>query len=121
MSKAKEIMQQMFDDSTGELLKPVRRTILQPQTDGSLMRSVIDKRGDIILEDVISSEQRLSLDARTKLGLSQGQFAALLGISVRTLHDWEQGRRAPSGAARTLLKIAALHPDVVQEVMQLPA
>ena len=39
-------------------------------------------------------------------------------VSVRTLHDWEQGRREPSGAARTLLKIAARHPEVVREVMQ---
>jgi putative transcriptional regulator len=39
---------------------------------------------------------------REKTGLSQPRFAALLGISVRTLQDWKQGRRAPSGAARTL-------------------
>ena len=44
---------------------------------------------------------------REKTGLSQSRFAQLLGVSVRTLQDWEQGRRAPSGAARTLLAIAA--------------
>src|SRR5258705_139879 len=43
---------------------------------------------------------------REKTGLSQERFAALLGVSIRTLQDWEQGRRAPSGAARTLLLIA---------------
>ncbi|MEK6288012.1 MAG: helix-turn-helix domain-containing protein [Acidobacteriota bacterium] len=43
---------------------------------------------------------------REKTGLSQERFATLLGVSVRTLQDWEQGRRAPSGAARTLLLIA---------------
>ena len=43
---------------------------------------------------------------REKTGLSQARFAALLGVSVRTLQDWEQGRRAPSGAARTLLLVA---------------
>ena len=47
---------------------------------------------------------------REKTGLSQKQFAELLGVSIRTLQDWEQGRRAPSGAARTLLRIAAKHP-----------
>ncbi len=41
-----------------------------------------------------------------KTGLSQNAFAELLGVSVRTLQDWEQGRREPCGAAKTLLKIA---------------
>ncbi|HEX6834020.1 MAG TPA: helix-turn-helix domain-containing protein, partial [Rudaea sp.] len=44
---------------------------------------------------------------RERAGLSQAKFASLLGVSVRTLQEWEQGRRAPSGAARTLLMIAA--------------
>src|SRR6266704_1682875 len=52
---------------------------------------------------------------RQKLGLSQSRFARLLGISVRTLHHWEQGTRTPSGAARVLLRVAALHPEAVLE------
>lgn len=47
---------------------------------------------------------------REKTGLSQERFATLLGVSVRTLQDWERGRRAPSGAARTLLLIAERNP-----------
>jgi len=47
---------------------------------------------------------------RESTGLSQPRFAELLGVSVRTLQEWEQGRRAPSGAARTLLLIAAKNP-----------
>jgi len=43
------------------------------------------------------------------------QFAEKLGVSKRTLQEWEQGRRQPSGAARALLKIATVRPDVVQE------
>lgn len=53
---------------------------------------------------------------REKTGLSQSKFATLLGVSVRTLQEWEQGRRAPSGAARTLLMIAAKNPRALIEV-----
>ena len=55
--------------------------------------------------------------ARMKCGLSQSQFAEALHISPRTLQQWEQGRRQPSGAAETLLKIVARHPEVLREVM----
>ena len=53
---------------------------------------------------------------RMKSGLSQAQFAAVLGVSKRTLEQWEQGRRKPSGAAKTLLRIAESHPVVLLEV-----
>src|SRR3972149_1030724 len=53
---------------------------------------------------------------RLKSGLSQAQFAAALGVSKRTLEQWEQGRRQPSGAAKQLLKIAERHPEVLIEV-----
>ncbi len=50
--------------------------------------------------------------------LSQGQFAKLLGISVATLQNWEQGRRMPEGAARVLLQVAAKHPEAVWDVVR---
>ena len=53
---------------------------------------------------------------RRTVGLSQARFAALLGVSVRTLQDWEQGRRVPTGAARTLLRVAEAHPEVLREL-----
>ena len=55
-------------------------------------------------------------EVRRKTGLSQSKFAALLGVSVRTLQDWEQCRRMPSGAARTLLLIAHRNPLALLEV-----
>ncbi len=54
---------------------------------------------------------------REKLGLSQGQFAALLGISARTLQNWEQGHRRPEGTARALLRVAERHPQAVLEAL----
>jgi len=56
------------------------------------------------------------IEARQKTGLSQSQFAALLGVSVRTLQGWEQGRKQPSGAARTLLAIASSNPKALLAV-----
>ena len=53
---------------------------------------------------------------RDKTGLSQPDFARLLGVSVRTLQEWEQGRRAPTGAARTLLQIANKNPKAWLDV-----
>ena len=55
---------------------------------------------------------------RAQYGLSQGEFAAMLGISVGTLRNWEQGRRAPEGPARVLLQVAAKHPGVVWHVVR---
>jgi putative transcriptional regulator len=56
--------------------------------------------------------------ARNKSGLSQAQFAELLGISVRTLQKWEQGKREPSGAAKSLIRIAQRHPEVLVDAMK---
>jgi len=56
--------------------------------------------------------------ARKNSGLSQIAFAELLGVSVRTLQGWEQGRKRPSGAARILITLAQRHPDILRELAQ---
>jgi len=56
------------------------------------------------------------LRVRLKCGLTQAQFAALLGVSKRTLEQWEQGRREPSGAAKTLIRVAELHPEILRQI-----
>lgn len=72
----------------------------------------IERRPD----GTIHRELALSVaDIRKRTALSQSEFAKVLGVSVRTLQDWEQGRREPSGAARTLLAIASRHPRVLKE------
>lgn len=55
---------------------------------------------------------------REAYDLSQAEFAALLGISVDTLQNWEQGRRTPAGPARILLQVVAKHPDAVWDVVR---
>ena len=70
--------------------------------------TVVTRRGQAVESPVA----RVRIMAR----LSQARFAALLGVSLRTLQDWEQGRREPSGAAKTLLRVAELHPEVLREL-----
>ena len=56
-------------------------------------------------------------ETRARTGLSQQEFAEVLGVSRRTLQEWEQGRRQPSGAARSLLAIASRRPEVLREIL----
>jgi putative transcriptional regulator len=56
-------------------------------------------------------------EARLKIGLSQSEFAKMLGVSLRTLQEWEQGRRTPSGAAKSLITIAIKNPKVLKELL----
>lgn len=67
---------------------------------------------------VRTTEVKLSTaaEARAKVGLSQSAFAQLLGVSLRTLQDWEQGRRRPAGAAQTLLRVASQYPEVLRDL-----
>ena len=68
-------------------------------------------------ERVTRVEVPAAADARARMGLSQSQFAALLGVSVRTLQNWEQGRTQPSGAAQTLIRVAIAAPQVLKAVV----
>ena len=63
---------------------------------------------------VTAIEVSAATEARNRVGMSQSEFAKWLGVSVRTLQDWEQGRREPSGAAKTLLRIASQNPEAVK-------
>jgi putative transcriptional regulator len=54
---------------------------------------------------------------RRRLGKSQSEFAAMIGVSVATLQNWEQGRRTPVGPARALLRVAAKNPRAVAEAL----
>jgi putative transcriptional regulator len=86
-----------------ELLESVREG-------GAILRGEQEASREFFLEDPDVRSLRESY------GLSQPKFAALLGISVGTLRNWEQGRRRPEGSARVLLRIVAKHPDAVLDV-----
>lgn len=98
---------------------------VKPLTDAQL--SAAESRRDLAAELLESVRQMKAgktqvvaspaIEARERTGLSQSQFAALLGVSVRTLQGWEQGRKQPSGAARTLLAIARANPKALLDVV----
>ena len=93
------------------MVKPIDAEVDQFQKD--LLESVRQmKAGKAARTTVVALTP--AADARAKVGVSQSEFAALLGVSVRTLQDWEQGRRESSGAAKTLLRVAARTPDAIR-------
>lgn len=92
-----------------------RKTEFHALPDGSTRRRVTRRDGTVEKDEIIPAVQAGVVAARAGTGLSQAQFAELLGVSVRTLQDWEAGRREPSRAAQTLLRIASKHPRIVRE------
>ena len=75
------------------------------------------KRGKMRPSRVIRFKPADIKAIREKLGVSQSEFALMIGVSVSTLQNWEQGRRQPDGPARALLKIAAENPEAVAEAL----
>jgi putative transcriptional regulator len=55
---------------------------------------------------------------RANLGKSQSEFARMIGVSIATLQNWEQGRRQPDGPARALLRVAAENPKAVAAALE---
>ena len=95
---------------------------MQDELFNELIASV--REGGAILRGEARPSRAFAVDGpnikriRANYRLSQGQFAALLGISVGTLRNWEQGRRTPDGPARVLLQVAAKHPEAVWDVVR---
>jgi len=86
------------------------RDVWQETLEGvKAIKSGKGKRRVVMLPDVQA--------IRESMGLSQSAFAAMLGVSPRTLQDWEQGRRKPCGPALSLLKVAAKRPDAIREAI----
>ena len=102
-------------EAAGQMKRGVwaRKTEFTKRKDGSMRRVVTRRDGTVEKDEIIPASEVSVRAARAATGLSQAAFAKLLGVSVRTLQEWEQGRRAPSGAAATLLRIAERHPEAL--------
>ena len=96
--------------------KWVRRTTFALLSDGSVRRRVERADGVVEKEEVLNGPRWEIMAARAQAGLSQSEFAQALGVSKRTLENWEQGRAEPTGAARQLLRLAARFPDTMTRI-----
>ena len=108
-------------DLNAELLKSIadvkagrwaRRTEFTPRADGGWRRRIVLSDGTVEKDEIVAATDWAQA-ARAGTGLSQAQFAKLIGVSLRTLQEWEQGRKRPSGPAAALLRIVARDPEVV--------
>lgn len=91
-------------DLNAELLESIRE-----MEAGQVGRVSVVTRDGRVVESPVAK-------ARLRSRLSQSQFAVLLGISVRTLQQWEQGRSSPMGAAQTLIRVAETPPEILREL-----
>jgi putative transcriptional regulator len=108
-----ELLQAVQEIKAG---KSARTTRFEPLPDGSVRRTVTLADGAIQKQEVLVGLQWQLMALRTQAGLSQSEFARATGVSVRTLQEWEQGRKIPSGAAQSLLKLISRHPELLAEL-----
>jgi len=92
-----------------------RKTEFTRRADGGWRRRIILSDGTVEKDEIVPAGD-WALVARAGTGLSQAQFAKLIGVSLRTLQEWEQGRKRPSGPAAALLRLVARNPQAVVEL-----
>jgi putative transcriptional regulator len=108
-----ELLQSVQEMQTGTF---ARKTTFEPLPDGSVRRTVTLADGTVQSQTVLVGPQWQLVAARTQSGLSQAAFAKACRVSVRTLQEWEQGRKVPSGAAQSLLTLVSRHPELLAEL-----
>jgi putative transcriptional regulator len=104
-----ELLASITDAKAG---KWARKTEFTRRADGGWRRRIVLANGTVEKDEIIPASASAQA-ARAGTGLSQAQFAKLIGVSLRTLQEWEQGRKRPSGPASVLLRIVARDPQVV--------
>lgn len=122
-SKSKSLGEELIESvreagavQRGEI-PPARVWRLTKQADGSIKREQVSAAEHQQKQAARWQARTDATEARAALSLSQSEFASLLGISVRTLHQWEQGRRQPTGAARVLLHLARVQPRLLKKAL----
>ena len=88
-----------------------RKTEFTQRSDGSMRRRIVLPDGTVEKDEIVPAADP-ARTARAGTGMSQSKFAELIGVSVRTLQEWEQGRKRPSGPAETLLRLVAKQPQI---------
>lgn len=96
-----------------------RKTTIETLPDGKVRRRVELPNGKVAKDEVLTGARWALLAARSHSGMSQGDFAAALGVSKRTLENWEQGRAEPTGPAKVLLNLVAKYPDTVKRLAKI--
>lgn len=108
-----ELLQAVKDVKAGRW---ARKTTFSAQLDGSVLRRIERADGTVEKQETLTGTRWELMSARSQSGLSQFEFAKAIGVSKRTLENWEQGRAQPTGAARRLLLLAARFPDTLQRL-----
>jgi putative transcriptional regulator len=131
MPKMKEKALQARDakrDIGAELLQSVRdmkagrwgrKTIIETMPGGTVRRRVKLPNGTVAKDEVLTGARWALVSARSHAGLSQADFAQALGVSKRTIENWEQGKAEPTGPAKVLLNLVAKYPDTVQRLAKM--
>jgi putative transcriptional regulator len=96
-------------DAKRDLAAELRESLAQMKR-GEIGRVWVNDGNGLMRESIVAK-------ARLSMKLSQSEFAKLLGVSVRTLQQWEQGRREPTGAAQTLIKVAIHQPNALRKAV----
>lgn len=108
-----ELLEAVRDLKAGRWARKTEFEVLQ---NGTVRRRIERPDGTVEKDEILTGPRWELMAARAQSGLSQTEFARALGVSKRTLENWEQGRAEPTGAARQLLRLAARFPDTLDRL-----
>ena len=95
-----------------------RKTTFEARPDGQVRRCVMRADGTVEKDEWLTGARWELMAARTGSGLSQAEFAQALGVSKRTLENWEQGRAKPNAQAAVLIRLVERYPETLEQLAQ---